>query len=50
MTFYEKYQALLEIDRTVTQQMVADGELTPEMGEFRDYMRMDEILYAMEED
>ena len=49
MNFYERYMKLVEADRKITQQMIADGELTEEEGRLRDEMRKDEILDDMEE-
>ena len=48
--FYERYMKLVEADREITKQMVANGELTKEEGRFRDEMRKDEILDDMSED
>ena len=47
--FYERYMKLVEADREVTKQMIADGRLTEEEGRFRDEMRKDEILDEMED-
>lgn len=47
---YELYKQLVEADRQRTQEMIASGEITEEMGRFRDDMRRDEILDEIPEE
>lgn len=45
--FEKEYLRRCELDRKLTEQMVADGELTEEEGYFRNDMRRVEILIEM---
>ena len=43
--WYDVYLKMISDDREITKQMVESGELSEEEGEFRDWMREDEILW-----
>lgn len=47
--FYEKYKVLEANLRAECDQMVTNGELTPEEADFRFWMVRDEILESMPE-
>ena len=48
MDFKAEYMRRLELDRKVTEEMVADGEITEEEGYFRNDIRRFEILEETE--
>lgn len=48
MDFKSEYRRRLELDRKVTEEMVADGEITEEEGYFRNDIRRFEILEETE--
>lgn len=48
MDFKSEYMRRLKLDRKVTEEMVADGEITEEEGYFRNDIRRFEILEETE--
>lgn len=48
MDFKSEYMRRLELDRKITEEMVADGEITEEEGYFRNDIRRFEILEETE--
>lgn len=47
--FQKEYERRCKLDREITEQMVADGELTEDEGYFRNDIRRVEILIEMPE-